>query len=118
MPNTTKQKKIKRNSFRAKRAPKGERGGFQLLIAYTFTTKSRAELLKDVPKVIQPRVLRGEVVPGMNQAQVLLAYGPPPAIRTPDRRNESWIYWIGKHKTVRLVFRGDKVRNIININQN
>lgn len=86
-------------------------------IAYTFTTKNRAELLKDVPEVIQPRVLRGEVVPGMNQAQVLLAYGPPPAIRTPDLRNESWIYWIGKDKTVRLVFRGDKVRNIININR-
>ena len=87
-------------------------------LAYTFTTKSREELLKDVPKVIQPRVLRGEVVPGMNQAQVLLAYGPPPAIRTPDLRNESWIYWIGKDKTVRLVFRGDKVRNILNINRN
>lgn len=87
-------------------------------IAYTFTNKSREELLKDVPKAIRPRVLRGEVVPGMNQAQVLLAYGPPPAIRTPNLRNESWIYWIGKDKTVRLVFRGDKVRNIININQN
>lgn len=87
-------------------------------IAYTFTNKSREELLKDVPKAIRPRVLRGEVVPGMNQAQVLLAYGPPPAIRTPNLRNESWLYWIGKDKTVRLVFRGDKVRNIININQN
>jgi hypothetical protein len=86
-------------------------------IAYTFTTKNRTELLKDVPEVIRPRVLRGEVVPGMNQAQVLLAYGPPPAIRTPDLRNESWIYWIGRDKTVRLVFRGDKVRNIININR-
>ncbi|MBQ6352638.1 MAG: hypothetical protein IJJ28_05180 [Lentisphaeria bacterium] len=87
-------------------------------IAKTFTTKNRDELLKDVPAVIRPRVLRGEVVPGMNQAQVLLAYGPPPAIRTPDLRNESWIYWIGKDKTIRLVFRGDRVTNIININQN
>ena len=85
-------------------------------IAYTFTTTPREELLKDVPEVICSRVLRGEVMPGMNQKQVLLAYGPPPAIRTPDLRNESWIYWIGKDKTVRLVFRGDKVRNIININ--
>lgn len=32
MPNTTKQKKIARKPFRAKRAPKGERGGFQLLL--------------------------------------------------------------------------------------
>ena len=87
-------------------------------IAYTFTTTPREELLKDVPEVICSRVLRGEVMPGMNQKQVLLAYGPPPAIRTPDLRNESWIYWIGKDKTIRLVFRGDKVVNIININQN
>ena len=86
-------------------------------VAKTFTTKSRDELLKDVPPIIRTRVLRGEVVPGMNQAQVLLAYGPPPAIRTPDLRNESWIYWIGRDKTIRLVFRGDKVTNIININQ-
>jgi len=86
-------------------------------VAKTFTTKNRDELLKDVPAIIRPRVLRGEVVPGMNQAQVLLAYGPPPAIRTPDLRNESWIYWIGRDKTIRLVFRGDKVTNIININQ-
>jgi len=87
-------------------------------VAYTFTTSDRRTLLRDVPEVVVPRVLRGEVVPGMNQAQVLLAYGPPPAIRTPDLRNESWIYWIGHEKTIRLVFRGDKVVNIININQN
>ena len=87
-------------------------------VGATFTTSNRQALLKDVPKVIVPRVLRGEVVPGMNQAQVLLTYGPPPACRTPDLRNESWIYWIGADKTIRLVFRGDKVVNIININQN
>ena len=87
-------------------------------VGATFTTSDRQTLLKDVPKVIVPRVLRGEVVPGMNQAQVLLTYGPPPACRTPDLRNESWIYWIGEEKTIRLVFRGDKVTNIININQN
>ena len=87
-------------------------------VGATFTTSDRRTLLKDVPEVIVPRVLRGEVVPGMNQAQVLLTYGPPPACRTPDLRNESWIYWIGEDKTIRLVFRGDKVVNIININRN
>lgn len=86
-------------------------------VAATFTTSDRQKLLTDVPEVIVPRVLRGEVVPGMNQAQVLLAYGPPPACLTPDLRNESWIYWIGRDKTIRLVFRGDKVISIININR-
>ncbi len=32
MPNTKKQKKIKRNSFKMKRLPKGENGGIQLLL--------------------------------------------------------------------------------------
>ena len=86
-------------------------------IAETFTTTDRETLLKDIPAEIKPRVLRGEVMPGMNQAQVMLSYGPPPAIRTPDLRNESWIYWVGRDKTIRLVFRGDKVSNIININR-
>lgn len=85
-------------------------------IGYTFTTKNTEELLAGVPKAIRHRILRGEVVPGMNQAQVQLAYGPPPAIRTPDLRNETWIYWIAPDATVRLIFRGDVVRNILNIN--
>ena len=89
----------------------------QEFIAYTFTTKSRDELLADVPEGIRTRILRGEVVPGMTQAQALLAYGPPPAIRTSDLRNESWFYWIAPDKTIRLVWRGDKVRNILNINE-
>ena len=89
----------------------------QDFIAYTFTTKNRDELLADVPNNIRTRILRGEVVPGMTQAHTLLAYGPPPAIRTADLRNESWFYWISPEKTIRLVWRGDTVRNILNINE-
>ena len=89
----------------------------QEFIAYTFTTKTRDELLADVPDNIRTRILRGEVVPGMTQAHAILAYGPPPAIRTADLRNESWFYWISPDKTIRLVWRGDKVRNVLNINE-
>ena len=64
-----------------------------------------------------PYIRRGEVVPGMSRQEVLFAYGPPPACRTPSLRNETWIYWIAPEQTIRVVFRNDKVRNIINTNE-
>ncbi len=60
---------------------------------------------------------RGEAVPGMNRQEVIFAYGPPPSCRTPNLRNESWLYWITPTQTVRVVFRGDTIRNIFNINK-
>lgn len=89
----------------------------QEYIAYTFGTENQQQLLKGVPENVRPRILRGEVVPGMTREQVLLAYGPPPAIRTADMKNESWIYWITPSATIRLVWRGDKVSNILNLNK-
>ena len=84
-------------------------------ILQTFGTSDRSELLKGIPDEIQIRIMRGEVVPGMDQAQVLLAYGPPPAIRTARLTNDSWIYWIGPSRTVRVIFRGDKVRSVFDM---
>lgn len=81
-------------------------------IAYTFTTEPPEEFLKDVSESALVRIRRGEVVPGMNRAEVLFAYGPPPAVRTPNLRNESWVYWYGEHQDVRVIFRGDKVRTL------
>ena len=86
-------------------------------IAYTFTTKPLEEQLKDVPLPVRARILRGEVVPGMTTAQVQLAYGLPSAIRTPDSRNDSWFYFLNESDTVRVVFRGGIVRNILNFNE-
>ena len=86
-------------------------------IAYTFTTKNKEEQLKDVPARIRGRILRGEVVPGMNAAQVKMAYGLPPAIRTPDLRNDSWFYFLNSSDTLRVVFRGGIVRSIQNFNE-
>ena len=82
-------------------------------IGYTFTVKTKDELLKGIPSAIRQRIVRGEVVPGMDRRQVELAYGPVPGARTPDPRNETWVYWTGDTKTIRLVFRGDKVRQIL-----
>lgn len=86
-------------------------------VSYTFTTKPREELFKDVDSTIQLRILRGEVVPGMSDEHVKLAYGLPPAIRTPDLRNESWLYFINDTDTVRVVLRGGIVRSVLNFNE-
>ena len=86
-------------------------------IAQTFTSKNPLDSIpekSDRDKKIKARILRGEVVPGMTRNDVELAYGPPPAIRTPDKRNESWIYWRTPTQQIRVVFRDDVVRNIIN----
>lgn len=86
-------------------------------IAYTFCTENQQEQLAKVPADAHARILRGEVVPGMTRAQVLLAYGPPPAIRTADMKNESWYYWISPSATIRVIWRGDRVSNVLNINK-
>ena len=82
-----------------------------------WEVQTREELLAGLPEAMQTRILRGEVVPGMNEKAVLLAYGPPPACRTPDRHNGTWIYWRTKNDIIRLVFRADRVRTIINAGQ-
>ena len=82
-------------------------------IAATFTTDTPEKLFKEIRKQALPRVIRGEVVRGMNEKEVLLAYGPPPALRTPDRRIQSWLYYKDQENTFRLVFRNGIVRNII-----
>ena len=86
-------------------------------ISYTFTTSTRDELFKELPPVVQQRIIRGQVVPGMNQKAVLLAYGPPPACRTPNLKLGTWLYWRTKDDVIRLVFRDDKVRTILNVGQ-
>ena len=86
-------------------------------IAQTFTTELPEEQTKDIPAATLERIRAGQVVAGMNRREVMLAYGPPPAVRTPNLRNETWIYWISPTATVRVIFRGDTVRNVLNINE-
>jgi len=84
-------------------------------IADTFTTESLDEQLKGVSPKARDRILRGEVMPGMTQKEVILSYGPPSRLRTPSLQNETWFYWLSDSQTVRLVFRGDKVRRILHL---
>ena len=86
-------------------------------IAATFTTEPPEEMLKEIPPATLERIRAGQVVAGMSRRDVLLAYGPPPAARTPNLRNETWLYWLTPSETARVIFRGDTVRNILNINE-
>lgn len=86
-------------------------------VAMTFTTEGADTLFQGISEPVRNRILRGEVVPGMTRREVMLAYGPPPAVRTPDLRSETWFYWITPSETVRVVFRGDKVRNVLKIDE-
>ena len=71
----------------------------------------------DVRSEMRPYVMRGEVIPGMTRREVMAAYGPPAKSRTPFLVNDTWIYWITPDQTIRVVFRGDVVRSILNVNE-
>ncbi len=86
-------------------------------LTMTFTTDDPESFYTGISDPVRNRIRRGEVVPGMTRGEVLLAYGPPPAVRTPDLRSETWFYWIGPSETVRVIFRGDKVRNVLKIDE-
>ncbi len=88
-------------------------------IAYTFAVNNpldKLEVNSEQAKKVRERIIRGEVVPGMTREQVELAYGPPPAVRTPDKRNETWIYWRTNNQQIRVIFRDDVVRNVLSFN--
>ncbi len=83
----------------------------------TFTLTPPEKMFEGIPEQSLARIKAGQVVPGMNKKEVILAYGPPPPIRTANLRNDTWLYWISPSQTIRVIFRSDKVRNILNINE-
>ena len=46
---------------------------------------------------------------GMTRKQVVITYGPPSRIRTPNPLSDTWIYWADRVKSKRVVFKDDKV---------
>lgn len=80
-----------------------------------FTRKSRAELIKAINKKFLKDIDRGQVVQKMTREEVLLTYGYPPPHRTFSLKNDTWIYQIKDFSSRRVVFRGGKVRSIIDM---
>jgi len=79
-----------------------------------LTLDSEEKIFEGISPETRSRIRRGEVVPGMTRREVLIAYGEPPPIRTPSLKNLTWIYYVGQQETVRVLFRGEKVIQIMN----
>ena len=78
-----------------------------------FTAKTGDELVKGIPPQTVAAIRRGEVVKGMTKEQVAIACGPPSPHRTPSWDNETWIYWVTRWITKRIVFRNGKVIDVL-----
>lgn len=77
-----------------------------------FTTDPAADIYKNVPKNDLKNVKNGKLKTGMNRNSILVLLGPPARSRTTDLNNQSWLYWKNRDVVFRLLFRGDKVRQI------
>lgn len=78
-----------------------------------FTTKTEAELRSGLDVLSYEKARRGVVEKGMSKQAVVLAFGPPCACRTPSMTGSTWLYPIEFLVFKRVVFRGDKVLDII-----
>ncbi len=85
-------------------------------IRQVFTLKSKAELTKDMEPEFLDAIERGVIIRGMTRAEARMACGPPPAFRTPDQLNSTWVYFLEKNMTYRVIFSGTQVEMIMNIN--
>ncbi len=85
-------------------------------IRQILTLSDKAEQVKGLDPAVVSKLEKGIVTAGMTRREVLLAYGTPAAFRTPTLENSTWIYWIDDNSTIRVVFRADKVKTILNLN--
>ena len=90
----------------------------QEFIQMTFTTQTVDELLANIAPETVEKIKNATVVKGMRKKEVEFAYGPVPAMFTPDKRNITWMYPIEENRYIRLIFRSDKLRNILNLYEN
>ena len=82
-------------------------------IRRAFVLKNKKELTIGVRPTILEKISRGIVEKGMTRNEVLLAYGPPPPMRTPSESVDTWIYWTDDGVTIRVVFFGNRVIDLI-----
>lgn len=82
-------------------------------IKQIFTLKNLDEQTKGISPAVKNKILRGIVTPKMTKPEVILTYGTPVAFRTPSLQNSTWIYFIDRDTTKRIVFRGKAVKTIL-----
>lgn len=74
-----------------------------------FTTETAADLAAGLTPITYEKLRRGIVEPGMSRKNVIAAYGPPVRTRTPNLLSDTWVYWLDRVKTKRVIFKNDKV---------
>ena len=85
-------------------------------IRQTFTLKSKTEQVEGLSPQALQNIERGIVVERMTRDEVKMVCGPPPAFRTPDISNATWIYFLDVNETYRVIFGDKRVKVIMNIN--
>ncbi len=74
-----------------------------------FTTAVAVETAAGVTPAAFEKMRRGIIEKGMTKQNVITTYGPPSKIRTPNQLSDSWIYWVDRVKSKRVIFRNGKV---------
>ena len=74
-----------------------------------FTTALAVETASGATPAQFEKMRRGVIEKGMTRKQVLITYGRPSRIRTPNVLSDTWIYWLDRVKSKRVIFKNDKV---------
>lgn len=84
-------------------------------IKQIFTTRSEEELTTGIRPLVLEKIRRGLVEKGMTRKEVQLGYGIPSPLRTPSQLVDTWTYWVDHAVTKRIVFFGNRVIEIIQL---
>jgi len=78
-----------------------------------FITEPLEMQIADVRTLVYEKISRGIVEKGMNRKEVIMAFGPPAAFRTPNEREKTWIFYTDFLVGKRVVFYNDNVIDVI-----
>lgn len=81
-------------------------------IRQLFTIEPEEKVFQDVPADEIERVKAGKLEKNMHNSSVLVVLGPPAKSRTSKLSNQSWLYWKNRDVVFRIIYRGDKIRQI------
>ncbi len=87
----------------------------EMFIKRLFVFDNAETLAAGIRPVVYEKLKRGIVEKGMTRNEVLLAFGPPPAMRTPVESVDTWTYWTDAGVSRKIVFFGNRVIEIIEI---
>ena len=77
-----------------------------------MTVEPENAIYKNVPAGELARVKAGKLEKNMHINSVLVLLGPPAKSRTSKLTNQSWLYWKNQDVVFRLIFKGNKIRQI------